>query len=242
MSFLIPSFLAGVLTVLAPCVFTLLPIILGGSAAENNMKKPLIIITSLSFSVILFSLILKGTTFFITVPQQFWATVSGGILVLFGLIMLFPDLWSWINLKLGLYKSEVLLEKSGHGESTLSAVLLGASLGPVFTTCSPTYALILAIILPANFIWGLINLLAYTLGLAFVLFLVAFGGQKFVKQMKFAVNPNGWLKKTLGFLILLVGVLIVTGLDKTLEIAILDTGYLDPIQLEEKIKSFFEST
>ena len=30
-------------------------------------------------------------------------------------------------------------------------VLLGMALGPVFASCSPTYALVLATVLPANF-------------------------------------------------------------------------------------------
>lgn len=240
MSYLIPSFLAGILTVLAPCVFTLLPIILGGSAGEKNMKKPLIIIASLGTSVLVFSLLLKGTTAFLSVPQSFWTLLSGGILFFFGLIMIFPNLWNWINVKLGLYKTENLLHTSGKGESLKSSILLGASLGPVFTTCSPTYAVILAIILPANFFVGVLSLLAYTLGLSLVLLLIAFGGQSVVKKMKFAANPNGWFKKSLGILILLTGLAIITGFDKTLETAVLDAGYLGPIQIEKKIKSFFE--
>lgn len=240
MSFLIPSFLAGVLTVLAPCVFTLLPVILGGSADAKSMKKPLIIIGSLAVSVLIFSVLLKGSTLFISVPNQFWVTLSGGILFLFGLVMVFPRGWNWISLKLGLYKTESLLHQKGNSKSPIKSILLGASLGPVFTTCSPTYAVILAIILPANFALGFINLLAYTLGLSLILLLVAYGGQTVVKKMKFAANPNEWLKKTLGILILLTGFLIMTGLDKTLEIALLDAGYTGPIQIEENIKSFFE--
>lgn len=240
MSYLIPSFLAGVLTVLAPCVFTLLPIILGGTAGEKNMKKPLIIITSLGISVLIFSILLKGTTAFLSVPQSFWTLLSGGILFFFGLIMIFPNLWNWIHIKLRLYKTENVLHKSEKGESLKSAILLGASLGPVFTTCSPTYAVILAIILPANFIIGILNLLAYILGLSIILLLIAFGGQSVVKKMKFAANPNGWFKKTLGILILLTGLAIITGFDKTIEAAVLDAGYLGPIEIEEKIKSVFE--
>lgn len=239
LSFLIPSFLAGVLTVLAPCVFTLLPVILGGSVGEKNLKRPIIITASLGVSVIVFSLLLKGSTLFIDVPTSFWTTLSGGILLLFGLTMLFPQVWTQINVKLGLYKSENLLHQHGQGNDTKSAIILGAALGPVFTTCSPTYAVILAIILPSSFALGFINLLAYTLGLVVVLLAVAYGGQKVVKRFNFAANPDGWLKKGIGFLLVFTGFLVVTGLDKDIESAILDAGYLGPIAIEEKITSFF---
>jgi cytochrome c-type biogenesis protein len=241
MSLLIPSFFAGVLTVLAPCVFTLLPVILGGSASEKNMKKPIIIISSLALSIVLFSILLKGTTYFLSIPPKVWNTISGGILLVFGIIMIFPNVWNCINIKLKLYQSEIFLQKSGKGENIRSAIFLGASLGPVFTTCSPTYALILSIILPTSFILGLLNLASYTLGLSIILLLIAYGGQKVVTKLNFATNPNGLLKKILGILILLTGFFIITGIDKSIETAFLDAGYLGPIQIEQKLIKNFDS-
>ncbi|USN58208.1 MAG: hypothetical protein H6767_08005 [Candidatus Peribacteria bacterium] len=43
----------------------------------------------------------------------------------------------------------------------LGSILVGISLGPVFSSCSPTYAIILAVILPTSFLFGLVNLFAY---------------------------------------------------------------------------------
>ena len=150
MELLLTSFLAGVLTVLAPCVLSLLPIIIGGSVGEKNPLRPLIIVGSLGISVIVFTLLLKATTAFIGIPQSFWAFISGGLITVFGLTMLFPDQWTKIACKLKLYKSEEMMAKSGQAPGIKGAILLGASLGPVFATCSPTYTLILAIILPKN--------------------------------------------------------------------------------------------
>ena len=61
-------------------------------------------------------------------------------------------------------------------------VFMGFALGPVFSSCSPTYALILAIILPAGFVFGTIALISYILGLAFILLLIAAFGQKLIKK------------------------------------------------------------
>jgi hypothetical protein len=49
------------------------------------------------------------------------------------------------------------------------------------------------------------------------------------------VNPNGWFKRILGILLIFSGFSVMTGLDKTIEAAILDTGYLGPIAIEEAI-------
>ncbi len=233
MEFLIPSFLAGILTVLAPCVIALLPVILGGTLGQKNPWRPLVIAASLGISVIIFSLLLKATAVLLGVPTKFWQVFAGALILLFGLSMTFPGVWEAISLKLKLYKSENLLTKSGKKEGLGGAVLLGASLGPVFTTCSPTYAVILAIILPANFFVGFINLIAYTLGLMVFLLAIGYGGQRVSSKFRFAVNPRGWFKRGLGILLVLTGLMIVTGLDKEFETWILESGYLGPIQIEQ---------
>lgn len=201
----------------------------------KNPWRPLIIAGSLGVSVIVFTLLLKATTALIGIPQEFWRSISGILVILFGLTMVFPIMWEKLSFKMKLYKNESFLEKSGKKEGTKGAVLLGAALGPVFTTCSPTYAIILAIVLPANFGIGLLNLVVYTLGLVLLLLVIGYGGQKVSKRFKFAVKPTGWFKRGLGVVLLTTGFLVITGLDKTLEIAILEAGYLGPIEIEQSL-------
>lgn len=242
MASLIVSFFAGVLTILAPCVLTLLPVILGGTMGEKDRIRPLIVTASLGLSVILFSLILKGTTLFIDIPESFWRFVSGGIIFFFGFITLFPYIWTTIAIKLGLYKSDHLLISTAKKNGVGGAVLLGASLGPVFTTCSPTYSLILAVILPASFYVGLLNLFAYALGLSSLLLLISYGGQTITKKIRFLANPQGLMKRSLAVILITIGIIIMTGFDKTIEAHIVNAGYLGPIALEESIQKYFHTT
>jgi cytochrome c biogenesis protein CcdA len=65
------SFIAGILTILAPCVLPLLPIIIGGSLEEKSIRRPIIITLSLAASIVVFTLILKVSTAFIDIPQDF---------------------------------------------------------------------------------------------------------------------------------------------------------------------------
>lgn len=233
MELLIASFLAGLLTILAPCVLTLLPVIIGGSVESQSKTRPLVIAGSLGVSVILFTLLLKVSTLLIDIPDTFWKIASGGIIIFLSLTMIFPDAWTKLAFKLKLYKSESLLHK--NTSSNGSAVALGASLGPVFTTCSPTYLFIVATVLPQSFATGFVNLLAYTVGMMILLLIIGYGGQAVVKKLRFAANPNGWFKKVIGVILLLVGIMIITGLDKDLETYILDQGYLGPIEIENSL-------
>ncbi len=240
MTFLLVAFIAGVLTVLAPCILPVLPIIIGGSVGgERSLRKPLVIIASLSVSVILFTFLLKVSTVFISVDPLFWKALSGGILIGFGFVMIFPGVWEWVSAKLGLGKSQKLVASGKKREGVIGDILVGAALGPVFSSCSPTYIAIIATILPASLIEGTVYLLAYVLGLALVLFLIAFYGQKFVSRINGLADPNGWFKKVLGILFILVGLAVLTGYDKIIESRILDTGVYDGItDLEAQITNF----
>jgi len=237
------SFIAGVLTVLAPCILPLLPVILAGSVTETkNRRRPFIIIASLSVSVFLFTLILKGSTALIDVSPSFWTYVSALILAAFGLPLLFPVTWAKLVLKIpGHNKPDSWISK-GYGEtsSVWTDIIVGAALGPVFTTCSPTFFVILATVLPQSLAMGLIDLAAYIIGLALVLLLVAFIGQRLVDRLEWATDPNGWFKRCLGVLFILLAVLIAFGADKKIESAILNSGFFDVTTLEQSIHQSLE--
>lgn len=244
---LIPiSFLAGVLTILAPCILPLLPVIIGGSLDDDHrsIKRPLIITASLAVSIILFTLVLKVSTAFITIPQSFWAYFSGSIILLFAFTLLLPDTWAKITNKFAHGKieqgSQKLMYKMFKKEGTGPSILLGAAMGPIFASCSPTYFLILGTVLPASFAIGFINLFAYAIGLSSVMLLIAFLGKRVMTVMNIAANPKGWFKRGLGILFLIVGIAIIFGLDKQFETFILDQGYLGVTNLEENLIKGFE--
>lgn len=235
MGLFIPSFLAGVLTVIAPCVLSLLPVIIGGSVGEKNPLRPLIIVISLGVSVIIFTLLLKATTALIVIPQSFWAFISGGLITIFGLVMLFPDQWTKISCRLKFYKSEECLHRSSQSSGVKGAILLGASLGPVFTTCSPTYLLILAIVLPKSLGLTVINLVFYAVGMSIPLLAIGYGGRKVASKFKGTANPKGKFKRTLAIILILTGIAIFTRFDKKIEGALIERGYRGAFNLEQSI-------
>lgn len=237
MEYLPLSFLAGILTILAPCVLPVLPIIIGGSIAENhNPWRPVIITLSLAGSIVFFTLILKATTALIAIPPSFWKFFSGGIILAFALSLLLPTLWAKFSSRFGFGTStHEWLQLSTQRKGLLGMILIGVALGPVFASCSPTYFFILGTVLPMNFAVGVINLVVYALGLAVVMFLIAYAGQKFMRQLKIAADPRGRFKKILGILFLIVGLAIITGFDKKFESFLLDQGWGDFSAFENRL-------
>ncbi len=239
MALLVLSFIAGVLTVAAPCILPLLPVIVGGSIVgdknQSRWYRPLVIAASLAVSVVIFTLLLKATTTLLGVPQSVWSTISGIIVLLFGLNLLFPAAWEKLMVATRLpITSNALLGKTLGKKGIGKDVLLGAALGPVFSSCSPTYALIVAAVLPESFARGLAYLIAYALGLASVLLLVAIAGQTAVKKMGWLSNPGGWFRRATGILFIVVGLAVLLGLDKNFQAYVLENGWYDPIMRFEQ--------
>lgn len=245
MTLLILSFVAGVLTVAAPCILPLLPVIVGGSIARAGGKepkkswlRPLVIAGSLGLSVIAFTLLLKATTSLLGVPQIAWQILSGTIVLLFGLSLLWPHSWEKLVAATNLQaKSNQLLGKSFNKQGFAGDALIGLSLGPVFSSCSPTYAFIVASVLPASFGQGLLYLLAYALGLASMLLVIAYAGQAAAAKLGWLSNPRGWFKRLVGLLFIVVGIAVIFSLDKKLQSYILEKGWYSPIyRLEQALE------
>jgi thiol-disulfide isomerase/thioredoxin len=112
-------------------------------------------------------------------------------------------------------------------------VIIGASLGPVFSTCSPTYFIVLATVLPVSPVLGMLYLLAYTVGLCLALLFVSVVGQKIISYLGIAADPKGWFKKVLGVLFLLVGIAIIGGFDKKIQLFLIDAGIFDITKIEQ---------
>jgi cytochrome c-type biogenesis protein len=239
MLFFLIAVLSGVLTVLAPCIFPLLPVVIGSSNVEEDKKisaKTLRIISALSISVIIFTLLLKASTLLIDIPQSFWNWFSGGVILILGLVMIFPHLWAKISLVKKIKNAGNKGLASGtQKRSRIGDYIVGLSLGPVFSTCSPTYLFIIATVLPSSFTTGFVYLLGFVIGLAGVLMLVAYFGQSIVNRFNNNSVRNENINKVFGVLILIVGLSIITGYDKKFETWILDSGYGATIDFEQSL-------
>ncbi len=244
MEYLPLSILAGVLTMLAPCVLPLLPVILSGASKGGSWRRPLVIIAAVCSSIFLFTLLIKTGAQSAGISEKLLTVISGVVLVLYGLITVFPQIWEAIEIRLNLNaKAASLLNKAGKAGVTdnkqsgglLSEILIGLSLGPVFSSCSPTYAIIVAAILPVDFTTGLINLAAYTISFGLALSAVAILGHKLIKAARWATDPYSILRRALGLLFIFIGLLIITGLDKQIVAWVLETGFLDITRIENSL-------
>ncbi len=239
---LFAAFLAGVLTVLAPCVLPLLPVIIGGSVVRGQdasrsesarRRSGYIIIGSLVASIVVFTLLLKATTALLGVPQQLWTTLSGILVVGVGISFAVPHLWDLIAARLSRHSGRALQSSRAKG-GIWGDVLLGAALGPAFNSCSPTYALIVASVLPASLAKGTAYLFAYATGLGATLLLLSFAGEALVRKLGWLANPHGIFRRVIGVLLILVGLAVIFGIDRQIQSYVLEQGWYDPVSKFEQ--------
>jgi cytochrome c-type biogenesis protein len=230
---------AGGLSVLAPCVVGLLPVLIGRSLAPGSRAHSAgLVIAGLCGSIFVFSLLLKATTVLIDVPQRVWQLVAGAILIGFGVVSLVPRIWDAVAARLRLAQFGGRGTQLGMSrQSRAGDILLGASLGPVFSACSPTYAVIVAVILPATPADGVLYLLAYLVGLAAMMSVIVVGGRRAVRALGWGINPHGWFRRVLGVLFVLFGLIIATGLDKDVLSFVVENGWFDwQLRLEDRLR------
>ncbi len=232
------ALVAGVLTTLAPCVLPLLPVVVGGSIDQSGRKarqRAIVITASLGISVVLFTLILKASTALIGVPTEVWQWVSGILLIALGAISVFPSLWEAVSMRLSLQsRSTKRLVEARQRQGVSGAVLTGAALGPVFTSCSPLYGYVIVTVLPASFIRGITMLLAYTIGLCGTLLIISLLGQRAIGKARWAADPHGWFRRGLGVLFIFVGIAVIAGWDKDLQTWVIENSPIRPWELDSE--------
>lgn len=233
MIIILTSFFAGILSVLAPCVLPMIPILLWGGLTGGRWK-PIRIIWSAMICIFVFTYLLKISTSLVDIPTSTWSWISWIIIWLYGLVLIFPVLWDKIVMWFKSIKiknnqkpsratdpstSDVMDSnlRSGWRSSVWWDVLLWASLGPIFATCSPTYALLLGSVLPVSTSLAVMWILAYMIGFGGFLYILTLWWRQIIKKFYTISDNNGRFKKVLWVILVILWVCIATWYIKTIE-------------------------
>src|SRR5229473_7835544 len=172
------GFLAGVITAVSPCVLPVLPIILAGGAS-GGARRPFAIIGGLVASFTLFTLAAASILSALGLPQDFLRNAAIALLFVLAATLLVPQLGVLLE------RPFAFLTRRRAGDLG-GGFLLGVSLGLVFVPCAgPVLATIT--VLAAERRVGLDSVLltlAYSLGAAGPMLLIALGGQRIAKRLR----------------------------------------------------------
>ena len=129
------AFLAGILTIAAPCILPMLPIILGASVGQSSKRRPLFIVAGFVVSFASASLVLSTLVTHLGLSQNVIRNSAIVLLLIFAFFMIWPKPFELLTAKLsGLINKASEVGSSRKGNS--GAFILGLVLGIVWTPCA----------------------------------------------------------------------------------------------------------
>lgn len=193
------AFLAGVLTILAPCVLPMLPILLANSIGDKARHRPLFIASGF---VVTFSAL--GMLFGVLAHQAGAApdvVRRAGILLLAvsGLLRIWPQLWE----RLVVASRSIFAADAGSRpvkERDLGGFVLGMTLGIVWTPCAgPVLASIFALVASAQDLHvAAVLLTAYAAGAGIPMLLIGYGGRFATARVRFLTRHSRRMQQAFG--------------------------------------------
>ncbi len=219
------ALVAGALTTLNPCVFPILPLVVG-SALQDNRAAPLLMGAGMASSFALLGLLTGLLADSAELDADLMRSGSAVLLVLFGVAMMIPgakDLFARLISPLADRASSLNAGLESAAATPRSAVLrafgMGMLLGFVWTPCSgPLLASTLALAASGGAAHASLTLAVFGLGAAIPLVSVGYLSRSTLGQLRAWVLRHGSrAQQLMGMLLALVGLMVLLGADKALE-------------------------
>lgn len=218
------SLAAGGLTTLSPCVFPMLPLVLGG-ALQGNRLAPVAMGVGMTASFASIGMVVGALGPALGIDSDTVRTAGAAMLIAFALVMLVPALGErFTQWMLPLASGANAASAGLNGGSMLGAFLLGGVLGLVWSPCSgPLLGSALTLVASEGGVArGGIILGVFGLGAAIPLVAVAYASRSgFARVRDWVVARMERVRVGFALLLGFMGVAILTGLDKRVEAIVL---------------------
>lgn len=228
------AFLAGILTIAAPCILPMLPIILGASVGQKSKVRPLFIVLGFIVSFAAASLVLSALVTHLGLSQNFIRNIAIVLLVIFAFFMIFPKPFELLTVRLsGLINKASAAGSSRKGNS--GAFILGLVLGIVWTPCAgPVLGTILTLVATQGTTAKATTLVIfYAIGAGVPMMIIAYGSQWLTTKVRGFVKYSVRLQQIFGVLILLLAVAMFFQYDTVIENKL--TSFFPQSGLEQKL-------
>lgn len=218
------SLAAGSLTTLSPCVFPLLPLVLGG-ALQGNRLAPVAMGAGMIASFAAIGMLLGALGPALGIDADTVRTAGAAMLIAFALVMLVPALGErFTRWMLPIASTANAASSRLDGGSLVGALLLGGVLGLVWSPCSgPLLGSALTLVASEGGVTrGGLVLGVFGLGAAIPLVAVAYASRRsFVAMREWVMTRIERVRHVFAVLLGALGVGILTGGDKWLEARVL---------------------
>lgn len=214
------AFLAGLVSILSPCVLPLLPIVLGSAASEHR-AGPLALAAGVALSFVAIGLFVATVGFAAGLDGAFFRMLAALLMILVGVVLMVPALQARLALVGGGIsqwadeRSQSVSTRGVRGQ-----FLIGLLLGAVWSPCAgPTLGA--ASVLAAqgqSLVQVGVTMLVFGIGAALPLVALGLLSRQAMARWRDKLLSGGkHVKAGLGVVLAALGILIITGADKRIE-------------------------
>lgn len=219
------AFLAGVVTILSPCILPILPIVLSSTVGERNTGKsrPLGVVAGFILSFTFFTLFLSTIVKLIGISADVLRTFSVIVIALFGVSLLIPQFQQILE---RFFSKLTRFYPQARGRTGFGGgLIIGLSLGLLWTPCvGPILASIISLAITGTVtLDALIITFAYSLGTSIPMFLIIIGGQNALQKIPWLAANTSRIQKAFGVLMIFTALAIYANLDRKFQTFFLNT-------------------
>ncbi|MBX2884065.1 MAG: cytochrome c biogenesis CcdA family protein [Granulosicoccus sp.] len=222
---LIFGYLAGILTLINPCVLPVLPIVLA-SSVNAGRHGPLAIAAGMSVSFVSLGMLVATAGHTIGLTETLLAQIGSVLMIGFGLLLLIPQ----FNTRFALATASI----SSGADSTISALptshlrnhfIGGLLLGAVWSPCiGPTLGGAISLASQGqNLIWAFAIMVSFALGVSSVIVALGYGTGEAIRSRQASLRSlAAKAKPIMGAAFILVGLMIFFKIHHVIEAWLVD--------------------
>ncbi len=210
------AFLAGIVTILSPCILPILPVVLQGTVSDGKRKPFGIVvgfIISFTFFTVLTSTLVKATG----INPDFLRYASIFIIAFLGISLIVPQLQKLSEILFS--KLARLTPNASKSNGFLGGLIVGLSIGLIWTPCvGPILAAVISLSLTTTITGAVVFItLAYALGTAIPMIGIIYLGRSLFTKVPFLFANLANIQKIFGVLMILTALAIATNTDRRIQ-------------------------
>ena len=221
------AFLAGVLSILSPCVLPLLPVVLGAAASEHKWGA-VALAGAVSLSFIAIGLFVATIGFALGYDAGWFRNIAAIGMILIGGVLLVPSFQLRVAVVGGPISDWVDQRFGDFSKSGLSGQFgVGLLLGAVWSPCvGPTLGAASVLAAQGKNLGAVaLTMLIFGLGAGLPLMLIGSMSRQLLLRWRGSMSATSKaMKQALGLFLIGIGLLIVTGLDRPLETGLVEVS------------------
>jgi cytochrome c-type biogenesis protein len=222
---LVFGYLAGLLTLINPCVLPVLPLVLG-SAIQANKYGPIMMAAGMGISFVSLGLFVAVLGRSVGLTEQLTAQIGASFMVGFGIILVVPQFAHRFEAVTAGFSGSADEKMDGLDQSSLRGQFLGGVLlGAIWSPCvGPTLGGAISLASQGeSILWSGLIMTSFAFGIGTIIVTLGYGTRNVIQRRQAHLRKiAAAARPVMGVLFILVGLMIITKFYRVIESWLLD--------------------